>query len=146
MVPETEIHQFFLLMYLDTKNLFDRMRDRKNDYIRSLSLKRNRKPLQEVFKTKYFTANVENLKKYPLSIIQSLDEFHKLADDLNWYLNNTEDMTQAITDRVDTYILHIERVYVPLIDEMELFNRQFIKTEEPEALEVPELPKIPIIE
>jgi len=146
MKVDEEVHQFFLLMYLDVKNLFDRIKDRKTDYIRTLSLKRNRKPLQEVFKTKYFTANVENLKKYPVTIIQSLDEFHKLADDLCWYLNNTEDMTQAITDRVDVYITHIERVYIPLLDEMENFNRQFSENDSPASLEMPELPQIPGID
>ena len=139
-------YQFFLLIYLDTKNLFERIKDRKIDYIRTLSLKRNRKPLQEVFKTKYFSADVENLKKYPLDIIQSLDEFHKLADDLSWYLHNTEDMTQAITDRVDVYIAHLERVYIPLLDLMEGFNKQFIPEEAPELLEAPDLPQIPNIE
>jgi hypothetical protein len=141
MMPSKENpSQFFLLVYLDVKGLFERIVDRKFHYVKALTMKRNREPLKEVFKCKYFDIGVESLSCYPEKVIKMLDEYYRLTDDLYWYLDNTEDMTQAIKDKVDAYLIHLKRIYSNLILELEKFSP--VESDSENQEQVPELTTI----
>ena len=138
----------FRLIHFDVKNLYQRITERKIEYVRAISLKRTRKHLEEIFKSRYYGVSLEILQQYPEETIILLEEFYKHVDELKWYLEHTEEMTQMMTDRVNAVTAKLDNLYQPL--EMQL--AEFIKSDQDEDVELephqapPTLPSLPIDE
>ena len=97
----SDLDQRYLLLFkLDAKNLFDRVYNRKNEYIEVFSLKRNRSVFRDIFSTRYEKASISDLSHCPLEVIETLDQFYNYADEIYWYLKHTQDMPNTIEDEV----------------------------------------------
>lgn len=110
---QSDLDQRYLLLFkLDAKNLFDRVYNRRKDYIQVFSLKRNRAVFREIFSSRYDNASIFDLSHCPGEVIETLDQFYKCADDIYWYLKHTQDMPNSIEDeiirRLNTLKIHYE--------------------------------------
>jgi hypothetical protein len=107
-----EISQRYLLLFkLDAKALFERVYNRRHEYISIFALKRNRDHFQEVFKTRYWSATVSDLSHCSSETIEALNQYYKLIDELKWYLDHTEDMPNTIEDYLDRYLKKLKQSY-----------------------------------
>lgn len=114
----SELSERFLILFkLDAKNLFDRISDRRSDYIETFSLKRNRGVFKEVFENRYTKASINDLSHCPLEVIEVLNSFYIEVDKLYWYLKTTQDMPNTIEDEVTRKVSKIGVLY----NQVELF-------------------------
>lgn len=108
----TETEQRYLLLFkLDAANLFERIYDRRHDYIEVFSLKRNRAVFKDIFSNRYERASVTDLSHCTVEVIEALNQFYKNADNLFWYLKHTQDMPNTIEDEVQRKVARLKRDY-----------------------------------
>ncbi len=94
-----EISQRYLLLFkLDAIRLFERLRDRRAEYIEVFAMKRTREHFHRVFYSRYREVKIEELSHASADIIIALDQFYSLVDDLQWYLEHTEDMPITVEE------------------------------------------------
>lgn len=111
----SELDQRYLLLFkIDAKNLFERIKFRKKEYVDVFALKRTRRHFKEVFFNRYQKATASDLSHCPVEVIEALDSFHNLVDDLYWYLTHTEDMPNTIEDEILRKSAKIEMAYETL--------------------------------
>lgn len=112
---QDEISQRYLLLFkIDAKNLFERIKFRKKEYVEVFALKRTRRHFKEIFFNRYSKATVHDLTHCPVEVIESLNSFHQQVDDLFWYLSHTEDMPNTIEDEIQRKCNRLERAYETL--------------------------------
>ena len=112
---EQEIAQrVLMLLKLDSKNLFHRLKDRKDEYMEVFSMKRIRSHFQEVFQTRYPGAGLKELMHCSLDTITALDQFYTEVEEMYWYVMHTEDMPVTVEDNASRYLKRIENYYFTL--------------------------------
>jgi hypothetical protein len=112
---EQEIAQrVLMLLKLDSKNLFHRLKDRKTEYMEVFSMKRIRSHFQEVFQTRYPGAGLKELMHCSLDTITALDQFYSEVEEMYWYVMHTEDMPVTVEDNASRYLKRIENYYFTL--------------------------------
>lgn len=105
-----ELEQRYLLLFkIDAQNLFERIYERRHDYIEAFSLKRNRGIFKDVFENRYQKASINDLSHCPTEVIEALNQFYKNADNLFWYLKHTQDMPNTIEDEVQRKVNKLRR-------------------------------------
>lgn len=102
------------LLKLDAKNLFNRIKYRKIEYITILAVKRSRAHFQDIFYSRYNDLSIEHLLGCSPDIIEALDQYYNTVEELKWYLNHTEDMTNTVEDKVHRFELALEKAYQTL--------------------------------
>ncbi len=108
------IQSILLLLKMDAKNLFDRIKTRKRDYLKEFSLKRSRVHFAEIFHNRYRKVEITELKFCGPEVVVALDQFYTKAEELEWYLNHTEDMLGAVEDKVDSIIKPMQKFHETL--------------------------------
>lgn len=103
--------RYILLYKLDSKNLYERVVNRRVDYIEVFSLKRNRAVFKEIFENRYSKSSIKDLSHCSVEIIESLDSFYKACDEIYWYLKHTQDMPNTIEDEINRRINALKRQY-----------------------------------
>ena len=113
MKPEaSELSQRYLvLIKIDATNLYNRIQNRREDYLEGFSLKRDRAIFHPIFKCRYNASTFSDLSHLPVEVIEVGNDFFTCCDNLYWYLMNTQDMPNTIEDEIIRYLHLIERKF-----------------------------------
>jgi hypothetical protein len=132
--PKTR--QLLLLLKLDAQRLFERIKFRAPEYLGVFSARRVREHFLDVFKNRYHEAGFDTLMECSEEVIVSLDRFYTRADELNWYLNHTQDMPMKVSDHVYHTISELEEDFstLNLYIEAELGIDVSLPTQESESV------------
>ena len=103
-----ETQRILTLLKLDAKRLLERIRDREPEYMFVFSNKRTREHFRDIFKNRYESVGVSDLKKCSQEVIIGLDNFYTLIDEMRWFLNHTEEMPGTVESKVSSYIRHLD--------------------------------------
>ncbi len=128
-----ETQRMLMLLKLDAKRLFERIKYRSPEYMYEFSLKRSRDHFPAVFNNRYETTTIRDLMLCGQEVIAGLDQFYTLVDEMRWYLNHTQDMPNRMEDKVRSYTRELEKLFETLnlyIDvEMGLLKEQKHETD-----------------
>jgi hypothetical protein len=106
--------RILMIMKLDAKRLFERVKYRAPEYMSEFSLKRTRDHFREIFKNRYDETTVRELMLCGPEVIVGLDQFYTKIDEMRWYLNHTQDMPNRVDDKIHTHIRELESFYETL--------------------------------
>lgn len=130
-----ESQRILMLLKLDAKRLFERIKYRAPEYMYEFSLKRSREQFAQIFFNRYDSTTIKELMLCGQEVIAGLDQFYSKVDEMRWYLNHTQDMPNRVEDKLHSHIREMEKFYETLnlyIDvEMGLISEQQVK--EPEV-------------
>lgn len=128
-----ETQRMLMLLKLDAKRLFERIKYRSPEYMYEFSLKRSRDHFPAVFNNRYESSTIRDLMLCGQEVIAGLDQFYSLVDEMRWYLNHTQDMPNRMEDKVHFYVRELEKLFETLnlyIDvEMGLLKEQTNETD-----------------
>jgi Mg2+ and Co2+ transporter CorA len=128
-----ETQRMLMLLKLDAKRLFERIKYRSPEYMYEFSLKRSRDHFPAVFSNRYESSTIRDLMLCGQEVIAGLDQFYSLVDEMRWYLNHTQDMPNRMEDKVHSYVRELEKLFETLnlyIDvEMGLLKEQTNETD-----------------
>lgn len=128
-----ETQRMLMLLKLDAKRLFERIKYRSPEYMYEFSLKRSRDHFPAVFNNRYEPSTIRDLMLCGQEVIVGLDQFYSLVDEMRWYLNHTQDMPNRMEDKVHFYVRELEKLFETLnlyIDvEMGLLKEQKNETD-----------------
>ena len=122
-----------LLIKLDAQRLFERIVHRAPEYINTYAVKRTREHFKDIFKSRFNTATLEDLKVLNSEAIIAADNFYSKIDDMKWYLNHTEDMPATLSDSIEHYVHDIKILY----DTLNLYLEAQLSGESDELAELP---------
>jgi hypothetical protein len=129
-----ETQRMLMLLKLDARRVFERIKFRAPEYMYEFSLKRTRDHFPEVFKNRYDEVRISELMLCGPEVIAGLDQFYTKIDELRWYLNHTQDMPNRVEDKVHSHIRELEKYFDMLnlyIDvEMGLVKQQLEESSE----------------
>jgi hypothetical protein len=100
--------RILLLLKNDANNLFQRIHERKSEYLEIFALRRTREHFPMIFKNRYEGTSIEDLSYCSSELITILDQFYKQVEEVNWYLYHTEDMPNTVEDYIDRKIRKME--------------------------------------
>lgn len=106
--------RLLVILKLDARRLFERLKYRAPEYLTIFSLKRTREHFKEVFYSRYETCNVSELLLCSEEVLVGLDQFYSSVEALRWYLGHTEDMPAKVEDKVYARLKEIEVFYETL--------------------------------
>ncbi len=109
--------RILLLLKIDANNLHKRIADRKNEYLEIFALRRTRTHFPMIFKNRYETTSLGDLSHCGTDLISTLDQFYTMAEEMNWYLFQTQDMPST----VEAYIDRMIRKMGKLLETLNLF-------------------------
>lgn len=128
--------KILMLLKLDAKNLFHRVKFRRVEYVDLFAAKRMREHFKDIFFTRYDSATFKELLHCSVDTITALDQFYTEVEELHWYLKHTEDMPVTIDDNLTRSIRKIENY----LDTLNLYldaelgiNQEEAVTESPPA-------------
>lgn len=128
-----DTQRMLMLLKLDARRLFERIKYRAPEYMYDFSLKRSRDHFPEIFTNRYDSVSIKDLMLCSQEVIAGLDQFYSKVDEMRWYLNHTQDMPNRVEDKIQAHIRELERLYETLnlyIDvEMGLITEQQISHE-----------------
>ncbi len=112
-IHKTEFNKLTLLTIVqrDVEKLFNRIVDRKDEYLLIFSLKRTRQHFEEIFRSYYPSLTVDHLLCCSPEFVHALEDFYLKVEDLKWYLLSTEDMPQRVSDVVTSKIKFLSEKY-----------------------------------
>jgi len=110
-MKNTTNEKILLLIRLDCEALYNRIIFRKEDYLRTMVLKRTREHLKQVFRSRFYDLKLAELKDFSKEVICAMEDFYKEAEELGWYLFHTEDMPATIEEKINYHFRIIEKAY-----------------------------------
>lgn len=137
--------KILMLLKLDAKNLFHRVKFRRVEYIDLFAAKRMREHFKDIFFSRYDSATFRELLNCSVDTITALDQFYTEVEDLHWYLKHTEDMPVTIDDNLTRAIRKLENYLSTLnlyLDaELGINQEEEIPAEEPQ-IEAPSVSNV----
>lgn len=109
-----DTQRMLMLLKLDSRRLFERIKHRSAEYMYDFSLKRTRDHFPEIFTNRYDQVSIKELMLCGQEVIAGLDQFYSKVDEMRWYLNHTQDMPNRVEDRIQAHIRELERFYETL--------------------------------
>jgi uncharacterized coiled-coil DUF342 family protein len=106
--------RLLMLLKLDAKNLFSRIKYRAPEYMMEFSLKRTREHFADIFKNRYDEITIKELILCSQEVIVGLDQFYSKIDEIRWYLNHTQDMPNRVEDKISHHIKELETFFETL--------------------------------
>lgn len=106
--------RYMALIKIDASNLINRIKQRQHEYIEAFSLKRDRDIFKDIFRCRYQQTTMFDLAHLPSEIIEVANDFYTSADELLWYLMNTQDMPNTIEDEISRFIHQLTIKYESL--------------------------------
>ena len=103
--------RLLMLLKLDAKRLFERVKYRAPEYVAEFSLKRTREHFPEIFKNRYDETQIRELMICGPEVIVGLDQFYSKIDEMRWYVNHTQDMPSKVEDKIYSHIRELEMFY-----------------------------------
>ena len=104
-------NQVLYVILCDARSLMKRIASRKSDYISIFALKRTREHFEHIFRSKYDLTTPELLSFCPQEVIELYFRFHDHVESLKWYLIHTDDMPNAVDEKITRDIHTIEVTY-----------------------------------
>jgi hypothetical protein len=105
-----DTQRLLMLLRLDAKRLFERIKFRAPEYMYEFSLKRSRDHFPAVFKNRYDDTTIKELMLCGQEVIAGLDIFYTKVDEIRWYLNHTQDMPNRVEDKIHAHIRELEKL------------------------------------
>jgi hypothetical protein len=99
-----------VLLKIDANNLFNRIKDRKSEYLEIFALRRTREHFPMIFNNRYSGTSIMDLSHCSTDLIATLDQYYTQCDDMSWYLFQTEDMPNTVEDYISRKIKKMERL------------------------------------
>ncbi len=99
------------ILRIDAQRLYERIKYREPEYMHHFSAKRTRDHFPAIFKNKYRSVTIDDLKLCGEEVIIGLDQFYTSADEMEWYLMVTEDMPGTVQERVAHMVREIDEAY-----------------------------------
>lgn len=109
-----ESQRILMLLKLDAKRLFERIKFRSPEYLYEFSLKRTRDHFSAVFTNRYDGTSIKELMLCGEEVIVGLDQFYSRVDELRWYLNHTQDMPTKVEYKVLSEVRELEKLFETL--------------------------------
>jgi hypothetical protein len=106
-----ESQRMLMLLKLDAKRVFERIKYRSPEYMYEFSLKRTRDHFPAVFNSRYDTVTMKDLMLCGQEVIVGLDQFYTKVDEMRWYLNHTQDMPNRVEDKVHSHVRELEKIF-----------------------------------
>lgn len=103
--------RILVLLKLDAKRLFERIKFRSVEYLYIFSIKRTREHFTEVFRNRYDSCKLDELVNCGQEVIIGLDQFYSKVDEIRWYLNTTNDMPAKVDDKMNIHLRELESFY-----------------------------------
>lgn len=103
--------RMLMLLKLDSRRLFERIKYRAPEYMYEFSLKRSRDHFPEIFVNRYDSVSIKDLMLCGQEVLAGLDQFYTKVDEMRWYLNHTQDMPNRVEDKVGSHIRELEKLY-----------------------------------
>ncbi len=110
-----EAQRILVLLKLDARRVFERIKFREQEYLNVFSMKRTRAHFPEIFKNRYDGILAKDLILCSQEVIVGLDQFYSKVDEIRWYLNVTEDMPSRVSDKMQHHIRELEKFYGMLL-------------------------------
>ena len=110
MKQDVEKERIILILKIDANNLFRRIKERKNEYLEIFSLRRTRTHFPMIFKNRFETTTVNDLAHCGPELILLMNEFYTLAEEMNWYLFETQDLPNTVENFILRKIARMEKV------------------------------------
>lgn len=104
-----ETQRMLMLLKLDAKRLFERIKYRAPEYMYEFSLKRSRDHFPAVFTNRYDSTTIKELMLCGQEVIAGLDQYYTKVDEIRWYLNHTQDMPNRVEDKLNSHIRELEK-------------------------------------
>jgi hypothetical protein len=99
-----------VLLKIDSNNLFNRIKDRKTEYLEIFALRRTREHFPMIFKNRYEGTTIMDLAHCSTELITTLDQYYTLVDEMSWYLFQTEDMPNTVEDYINRKIARMGKL------------------------------------
>jgi Mg2+ and Co2+ transporter CorA len=103
--------RMLMLLKLDAKRVFERIKYRAPEYLGEFSLKRTREHFRDVFKNRYEETTIKELMLCGQEVIVGLDQYYNKIDEIRWYLNHTQDMPNRVEDKMASQIRELESYF-----------------------------------
>jgi len=103
-----------MLLKIDANNVFQRIKERKTEYLEIFALRRTREHFPMIFDNRYEQTSLENLVHCSTELITTLDQFYTPVEEMRWYLFQTEDMPNTVEDYIDRKIRRMEKLLATL--------------------------------
>jgi len=103
-----------LLLKLDANNLFNRIKDRKSEYLEIFALRRTREHFPRIFTNRYEGTTIMDLSHCSTELITTLDQYYSLVEETSWYLFQTEDMPNTVEDYINRKIARMSKILASL--------------------------------
>lgn len=102
--------RILMLLKLDANNLYNRIKNRKSEYLEIFALRRTREHFPMIFNNRYSGTSISELSHCGTDLITTIDHFYTLAEEMNWYLYQTEDMPNTVEDYIDRKITRMSKL------------------------------------
>lgn len=109
-----EAQRVLTLLKIDANNLYKRIRDRKSEYLEIFALRRTRDHFPMIFNNRYSQTTIAELSKCSTEVITTLDQFYSHAEEISWYLFQTEDMPNTVEDYINRKVARMSKLIVTL--------------------------------
>ncbi|MBK26644.1 MAG: hypothetical protein CME70_21770 [Halobacteriovorax sp.] len=103
------------ILKLDSKRLYERVVERRKEYMATFAVKRTREHFKDVFFSRYDSITFTDLKILSPELIGCLDNFYGFVEELKWYLMSTEDMPATVEDKTGRDIKELKNSYDTLV-------------------------------
>lgn len=131
--------RILVLLKNDANNLFDRIKNRKSEYLEIFALRRTREHFPIIFKNRYEGTSIDELSHCSSDLITVLDQYYTHSEQMSWYLFQTEDMPNTVEDFIDRKIRKMEKLLSTLnlyLDaELGIQNENLSQLEEETSIE-----------
>ncbi len=111
-----EVTQRYLLLFkLDAFNLLQRIKTRRKEFVDIFAMRRTREHFAWVFASRYDRATIKDLAHCSGETIAALDQYYGLADEMKWYLFQTEDMPNTVEETIFRLTKRLEKLHSTLV-------------------------------
>jgi hypothetical protein len=111
-----EVTQRYLLLFkLDAFNLLQRIKTRRKEFVDIFAMRRTREHFAWVFASRYDRATIKDLAHCSGETIAALDQYYGLADEMKWYLFQTEDMPNTVEETIFRLTKRLDKLHSTLV-------------------------------
>jgi len=90
-----------VLLQLETKRIYERLKEKKEEFVLLYSLKRTRRPFEILFESKLKNLNLSFFENFSEEICLAYFQFFSSIEELEWYLLFTEDLPLSLEQHVE---------------------------------------------
>lgn len=109
-----DTQRVLVLLKIDANNLFNRIKERKSEYLEIFALRRTREHFPKIFSNRYESTSIMDLSHCGVDLITTLNQFYTHSEEMSWYLFQTEDMPNTVEDYIDRKIKKMEKLLATL--------------------------------